>query len=365
MCMGRLAVLEPGGGTDPLDTGAVCRDDIDAMEFKDFKALILNIEHETSAVYMQSTRTQEARKRQTPTRNVQPWMSLEDKLSNIEALLQKMELEQEQNSQREYAQTTSATTAKILVNPRYGDDIETCELDALTDSLDYTAFNIEMILVSHQTKKLDIYTYVLEDLRKRISDRIFYARHLTEFVPPILGVLALEFVCEGYLKRSRELTQEAYLDILDIEANYRKDIPSTELEDLRTSLHNIERQTSAVYNDLCTWKTSLARHPAGRTLIRMEDEGKPSDKNPPVLAKDPETLSDIHTQLHEVQDPGKLQDSLGSPPLPAQTTAPVETKHTTLNGSLRPRTDKTGTTSLVSHPPLVHRTQLWMPGRPP
>ena len=60
MCMGRLAVLELGGGTDPLDTGAVCRDDIDAMEFKDFKAFILNIEHETSAVYMQSTRTQEA-----------------------------------------------------------------------------------------------------------------------------------------------------------------------------------------------------------------------------------------------------------------------------------------------------------------
>ena len=74
---------------------------------------------------------------------------------------------------------------------------------------------------------------------------------------------AQELAYEGYIKRSRELTQEANLDILDIEANYRKDIPSTELEDFRTSLHNIKCETSAVYNDLCTWKTSLARHPAG------------------------------------------------------------------------------------------------------
>ena len=59
------------------------------------------------------------------------------------------------------------------------------------------------------------------------------------------------------------MTQEANLDILDIEANYRKDIPSTELEDFRTSLHNIERETSAVYNDLCKWKTSLAKPPDG------------------------------------------------------------------------------------------------------
>ena len=46
----------------------------------------------------------------------------------------------------------------------------------------------------------------------------------------------------------------------------------------------------------------------GRTPVRMEDEGKPGDENPPVLAKNPEILSDIHTQLHEVQDPDKLQE---------------------------------------------------------
>ena len=66
-------------------------------------------------------------------------------------------------------------------------------------------------------------------------------------------------------QEERKLTQEAILGILDIDANYRKDIPPTELEDFKTSLQNIEHETSAVYNDLCTWKTSLARHPAGAT----------------------------------------------------------------------------------------------------
>ena len=47
-----------------------------------------------------------------------------------------------------------------------------------------------------------------------------------------------------------------------------KDIPSTELEDFKTSLHNTERETSVVHNDLCTWKTPVARHPVvGRGCI--------------------------------------------------------------------------------------------------
>ena len=40
----------------------------------------------------------------------------------------------------------------------------------------------------------------------------------------------------------------------------------------------------------------------GRTLVRMEDEGKPGDGNPPLLARDQEILNGIHTQLHEVQN---------------------------------------------------------------
>ena len=184
-CIGRLGVLELGGGTDPLDTGAVCRDDIDAMEFKDFKALILNIEHETSAVYMQSTRTQEARKRQTPTWSTlpQPWTSLEEKLGNIEALLREMELRKEEARQREYAQRTRRLISEVKTNlldieARHGDDIETCELDALRASLDYATFNTNMIYMSPQTKKLDIFMYVLEDLSNRISVRIFATKRL-------------------------------------------------------------------------------------------------------------------------------------------------------------------------------------------
>ena len=108
-----------------------------------------------------------------------------------------------------------------------------------------------MIYMSPHTKKMN-FTYILEDLKYRISVRIFATKKLlTELVSPIqIQNLPQELAYEGYIKRSRDLTQEAKLDILDIEAKYRKDIPSTELEDFRTSLHNMERETSAVYNDL-------------------------------------------------------------------------------------------------------------------
>ena len=59
------------------------------------------------------------------------------------------------------------------------------------------------------------------------------------------------------------MIQEASVDILDIEANHRKEIPPTELENLKTSLHNIKRETLTVYNDLRKWKTSHTRPPAG------------------------------------------------------------------------------------------------------
>ena len=47
----RLNVLELDGNTDPLDTKAVYGNDTDAIELKDFKTSILNIEHKTSAIY--------------------------------------------------------------------------------------------------------------------------------------------------------------------------------------------------------------------------------------------------------------------------------------------------------------------------
>ena len=61
---------------------------------------------------------------------------------------------------------------------RQGDDITTFELDALRASLDYATFHNEMILMAPYSKKLDIYTYELPDLRIRISERIYITRDL-------------------------------------------------------------------------------------------------------------------------------------------------------------------------------------------
>ena len=134
-CIGRLDALKLSGETDPLDTGAVRRDDIDAMGFKASK---------------EATRKQEARERLTLTQNIQTWMSSDHKLDCIEALLQRTELEREQHSQLEYAQRTGrmkqGADAKLMdIRSRHRDDIETCELDALRASLDYATFNTNMI----------------------------------------------------------------------------------------------------------------------------------------------------------------------------------------------------------------------------
>ena len=105
----RLNVLDLYGNTDPLDTKASYENDTNAMEFKDLKASIFNIEHETSAVYMQSTRTQETLNiGSTLPRIIQPHpeTSIEDKLNNIETRLKKMETAKEEAEQREYAQKT-------------------------------------------------------------------------------------------------------------------------------------------------------------------------------------------------------------------------------------------------------------------
>ena len=61
-----------------------------------------------------------------------------------------MELAKEEAEQREYAQETrrlisDAKTNLLDIEVRHGDDIETCELDALRASLDYATFNTNMI----------------------------------------------------------------------------------------------------------------------------------------------------------------------------------------------------------------------------
>ena len=192
-----------------------------------------------------------------------PETSLEDRLSNIEVLLRQAELVAEEARQREYALRTrrlisEAKNDLMDIGARHGYDIETCGSTPSGQFLDYA------IIMAPNLKRPDIYTYEVPDLK----NRIYITRDLLDktLTSPIrIQNLPQELAYEGYIKRSRELTQEAILDTLDIVANYRKDILPTELADFKTSLQNIEHETSAVYNDLCTWKTSLARHPARAT----------------------------------------------------------------------------------------------------
>ena len=87
--------------TDPLDIKAVNRNDIDAMELKDFKAYIYNIERETFAAYNDLC-TREAHNIRPTTILVHPETSLEDRLCNIETLLTEAETFQDIARQREY-----------------------------------------------------------------------------------------------------------------------------------------------------------------------------------------------------------------------------------------------------------------------
>ena len=130
------------------------------------------------------------------------------------------------------------------------------ELDALRASLDYATFHNEMILMAPYGKKLDIYTYELPDLRIRISERIYITGDLlTRMTSPIqIQNLPQELAYEDDIRKSRELTQEAMIDILDIKTNHREDISPTELENFKTSLHNTSRETLAIYSNLCVWR---------------------------------------------------------------------------------------------------------------
>ena len=69
----RLNVLELYGNTDPLDTKTIYKDDTNAIEFKDFKASIFNIEHETSTP--QSTCSPHAHRKHSTSRPPCPGVS--------------------------------------------------------------------------------------------------------------------------------------------------------------------------------------------------------------------------------------------------------------------------------------------------
>ena len=68
------------------------------------------------------------------------------------------------------------------------------------------------------------------------------------------------------------MTLEANTDLLDIKAKYENDIEATELKKFKTSLYNIERETSANYTKLCTWKKSNASPPARNNSLDHESD---------------------------------------------------------------------------------------------
>ena len=72
-----------------------------------------------------------------------------------------------------------------------------------------------------------------------------------------------EHVYGECIKKIQELIQQTNTEILDIEINHSKTIFSKKLESFKTSLCQIDLETSAVYSDLCTWKAFNARPPAG------------------------------------------------------------------------------------------------------
>ena len=177
----RLNVLALDENTDPLETKSAYGSDVNAMEFKDLKAAIQNIERETFIIYTDLC-TQEAHNTKPATTQLHPLelrteTNLEDRLCNINALLREAELEVEAAQQHEFALRSRKLISEARTNlrdikTRHEDNIETFELDALWTSLDYAKFNTHMLIMAPYEKRLDIYTYELPDLKSRISDRI-------------------------------------------------------------------------------------------------------------------------------------------------------------------------------------------------
>ena len=112
----------------------------------------------------------------------------------------------------------------------------------------------------------------LPGLKSRLCSKIHTTRVLlTEITTPVQSP-SQEIAHKDYIGRLNELTLDANTYLLDIEADYGNDIDTTGLDDFKASLYNIERKTSAVYNDLCTWKASNTRPPARVNSLDQESD---------------------------------------------------------------------------------------------
>ena len=96
--------------------------------------------------------------------------------------------------------------------------------------------------------------YGLQELRNRLYTEIYNTKSILEGIETPIVNTSQEYKNEERIRALNEAILSATTDLLDIEADHKNSIGSTELENLKISLYNIESKTSAAYNDLCTWK---------------------------------------------------------------------------------------------------------------
>ena len=99
--------------------------------------------------------------------------------------------------------------------------------------------------------------YGLQELKNRLYNRIHDTRNLLEEIETPIKDPLQEVTNEEHIRMLNEAILNANTDLLDIEADHKNSIGAAELEALKISLYDIERETSTAYNDLCTWKEKL------------------------------------------------------------------------------------------------------------
>ena len=140
------------------------------------------------------------------------------------------------------------------------------------------------------------------DLKSWLHSRIHTTRTLLTEITTSVQSQSQEIAHEEHTRRLNVLTHNANTDLLDIEAV--KDINATELEDFKASIYNIERKTSAVYNDLCTREA----HNIRPMTILAYPETSLEDRlcNIEALLKEAETFQDTARQHEYTQRTKKL-----------------------------------------------------------
>ena len=99
----------------------------------------------------------------------------------------------------------------------------------------------------------------LGSLKRKLRSRIHTIEVLLAIMTTPVQNPAQELMHADYIKRINSLTYEANTYFFDIVAECGDDIITTELDDFRISILNIERRKFATQTELCTWKTSQTK----------------------------------------------------------------------------------------------------------